>query len=445
MYNLAYKSRFQLSVPQNRKLFFILFCGLAASLTAQSNYEEPPCSDIEISVFHEQHMDSLSILAVDQPEHLDTMFYIDQSAPGECSWDDFKGHFDISNWWFHADNHDGDVYLEDLPDAVTLEGAKHSPVNNYRRYVASLKSIAPTSGYVAFDWNSFGGSFPHVDAFYFTINDTCVQLSQQYITEGHFVSWYVETGDTISLEQVSNGTANHISTTITNFQFIPEEYKVVNRTWKFVDHYQDTTSCHQQITLVRPTLDAFQIPLNHDGYDAPFLSCEDDLIPPLESYPYYENEHGRHYLSADTIHDFSTQYWDELISSCGGNKTIKREWEIFDHCSGVSTSKSQIIKVKDESEIEINCPKDQTFNISKCAVSVYIRQPRAWSACNENIDVDIDWAYGSGSRVYRDVAPGKYEITFTARDGCGKEKVCKMWLDLIYDGVSTVSCNGQCE
>jgi len=398
------------------------------------------CSDIELSIFDEIHTDSFAALAIDPPAHLDTLYYMDQYADGACSWNDFKGHFDISNWWFHADNHDGNIYLEDLPDAVTLEGAKHSPTNNYKRYVASLKSIAPTAGYVAFDWNSFGGSFPHIDAFYFTINDTCVQLSKQHVTEGHFVSWYVQPGDTISLEQVSNGTANHISTTIFNFQFIPEEYKVIHRTWKFVDHYQDTTSCLQQITYLRPSLDDIDLPLNRDGYDAPFLSCGADISPDTLGFPYYENEHGRHYLSADTLHDFSVQYWDEVISSCGGNETIKRQWEISDHCSGVSVAKSQIIKIKDESEITISCPQNQAFNITKCAVSVYIRQPKAWSECNENIHVDIDWAYGSGSKVYRNVAPGKYEITFTARDGCGKEKVCSMWLDLIYDGVDVVSC-----
>lgn len=442
MDNLAHKSRFQLSTSQSRKLFFILFYGLATSLSAQSYHVDTLCSDIELSVFDEAHVDSLSFLQIDPPAHLDTTFYMDQSGPGECSWDDFKGHFDISYWWFHADNHDGNIYLEDLPDAVTLEGASHSPTNNYKRYVASLKSIAPTSGYVAFDWDSFGGSFPHIDAFYFTVNDSCVQLSSQYVTEGHYVSWYVTKGDTISLEQVSNGTANHISTTISKFQFIPEVYKVVNRTWKFVDHYQDTTSCLQQITFLRPSLDAFEIPLNHDGYDAPFLGCDADLTPLPDAYPYFENAHGRYYLSRDTLYDFNAQYWDEEISSCGANKTIKRQWEITDHCSGVSISKSQIIKIKDESEIQINCPQDQTINVSKCAVSVFIREPSAWTDCDENISVDIDWAYGSGSKVYRDVAPGRYEITFTAKDGCGKEKVCSMWLDLIYNGSGAVTCKG---
>jgi len=439
MNNLANKTRLQLSADSCRKLLFVLFSSFPFLLTAQSNLDAF-CTAFDISVFDEAYIDSLANANFTYEGHLDTICYSDASSPEECQWNDFKGHFDISRWWFQADNHDGNLHTEGLPYTVAIEGAKHSPRNNYRRYVASLKTIAPSAGYVAFDWESYGGNFYNIDAFYFTVNDSCVQLTRSDMTEGHFVSWYIAEGDTISLEQTSNGTSNHITTSISKFQFIPEEYKIIDRTWKVVDHYADTARCTQRISVLRPGLDEFALPPNRDGYDAEVLACTSPLVPRRTDYPFFRGLRELHYLSKTPKFNFSADYKDVLISHCGANRTYNRKWTITDVCSGASITKSQIIKQKDAGPIEMKCPQDQTFNISKCSVSVYIRQPRAWTSCNENIDVDISWAYGSGAKVYSNVSPGRYEITFTATDGCGLEKRCSMWLNLVYDGMNDVAC-----
>jgi len=266
-------------------LFFLAFCCLPVSMYSQYATDDVTCSDFDISVFDRAILDSISQSHLSGVDNADTLFYHDHASAASCSWADFTGPFDIDHWTFHADNYDGHLHTDSLPGAVYIEGASHSPINNYRRYVASLKIAAPTSGYVAFDWKSFGGNFPHIDAFYFTINDTCVQLSNVDKTQGHFVSWYVQKGDTISLEQTSNGSSNHITTKIFNFEFIPELYQTIDRKWTMIQGY-DTTKCVQHIQVLRPSIGAFQMPPNRDGYDAPSISCTTDWQDVNMQFPY---------------------------------------------------------------------------------------------------------------------------------------------------------------
>lgn len=425
-------------------VFSVAFCFIQTLASGQYSMDEATCADVEISVFDHHLLDSISLAHVSRSEKLDTFYFEDNASPATCSWSDFNGPFDIDYWTFYADNDDGYLHVDSIPRAVYLEGASNSPNNGTNRYVTSLKIEAPTSGYVSFDWLSFGGNFPHIDAFYFTINDSCVQLSNQYQTQGDFVSWYLNEGDTISLEQTSNGSANHITTKVFNFKFVPELYQAVDRKWIMVEGY-DTTTCLQRIEVTRPSLGVFQVPPNMDGHDSPAISCTANLSDVEFGFPSYSSPYG-HYILGDTAwNNYSTYYTDEILSRCGASQKIRRWWTILDHCSGASIASSQIIEIADDTEIEIACPKDQRFIIKKCEVTVGIRKPKAWTSCNEHVDVDIEWAYGTGSGYYYNVVPGKYEIKFTAKDGCGRSKTCSMWLDLVYEEQADVSCKSDIE
>ena len=215
MNNLATKTRFSLLVIYYQKLLFLPFIFSLSILSAQ--IDSVDCSAVSVSTFEYDLIDSLSMNSVNFYGKLDTLFFKDDTTSTQCFWQDFKDSFKYGEWDSFIDNNDGRVDTTDLPRSISLIGASHSPINNYKRYINKLQFTSPTDGYVSFEWKAEGGDYANIDAFYFTVNDSCKQLSYKNIIQGRFTSWFINRGDTISLEQASNGSANHISTTVSNF------------------------------------------------------------------------------------------------------------------------------------------------------------------------------------------------------------------------------------
>ncbi len=98
---------------------------------------------------------------------------------------------------------------------------------------------------------------------------------------------------------------------------------------------------------------------DEDGYAHP-IPGEGKLVEP----PYLKDRGGKHYLTPDGNNkgkcNIITTYKDHIVPTCGASYKIRREWKLFDWCTGTDTICVQWIKIVDTTapEIESNGLKE---------------------------------------------------------------------------------------
>ena len=380
---------------------------------------------------------------------VESLTYTDEVIDFGCGQQGFEGFFDPTNWMVTTSNGDGGVDVTGAPNSVIMQGADASPINTTPRYVTVFKIVIPGEGYISFDWNSFGGSDFQTDAFYVTINGVCIQLSYNDVTSGSYTTQLLQAGDMLSFEQTSDGSADHVNTEISNFQFITTTYKIINRTWTAIDAYENEGTCTQVIELERATLADIHFPANHDGEDAPMMDCGEGYDPSITGYPFLDDDENLattndQYIIENGDCTFNLTYEDQIIPTCPGSELILRTWTVLDWCSSTVLQEIQLIKRFDMTAPVIStCPAPFVVSTSSvdCSATVVLPDLIAQDACMGDIEAVPSWQFGTGNQLYEYIPLGTHTLTYTATDACGNTSNCTTDVTVV-DGYSpTMVCD----
>ncbi|HHM21352.1 MAG TPA: HYR domain-containing protein, partial [Bacteroidetes bacterium] len=368
-----------------------------------------------------------------------------------CGYTGFAGYFDPANWSVCLTNNgDGGVDVTGAPDSILVEGANNSPLSTSPKYITKFKIVIPTEGFVSFDWSSFGGSYFDPQGFYLTINNWCVQLTNDSIQSGSYTTGLLYPGDVLSFEQVSDGDADVVNTIVSNFHFHTLAWKVIHRTWSATDEWGNTRQYTQVITQQRASLSQVIFPPDHDGTAAPMLSCGAMADLSLTGQPIIDEDGDPLTTSDQYALDngecaFNVGYEDQHIATCEGSELVLRKWTIVDDCSSQILEHTQIIQLFDITPPVINCPTSQTVSTSSlgCFTSLTLPQATAFDDCSSTITITPEWNFGTGYGPFDDIAPGTYTVTYEAADDCGNLSACTTTVTVEDEIGPTVVCDGQ--
>ncbi len=390
--------------------------------------------------------------AADNCGQVTSLVYQDSVIDFGCGFNGFEGYFAPDNWTVClTDTGDGGVDVTGAPETVLVEGASNSPLSLTPRYVTRFKIVIPAEGYVSFDWSSFGGSSFNTDAFYLTINNWCIQLTNDSIQSGSYTTGTLHPGDVLSFEQYSDGNADVVNTLISNFQFHTMAWKVVHRTWTATDEYGNSRSHTQVITIKRATADNVVFPPDYDGVQSPALPCNADSSPDATGWPLIDEDAnpattGDQYPFGNGECLLDLDYSDEAFAFCEGNELIYRIWTVSDACSGRVVVDTQLIQLQDVEAPLIECPQMPVISTDdfSCFGTINLPPPPNVSdACSSNVVVEPNWQFGSGYGPFTGIPPGNYTVTYTATDACGNTASCQTELSIQDLVAPTVICDEQ--
>lgn len=369
-----------------------------------------------------------------------------------CGYTGFDGYFAPDNWSVCLPNTvDGGVDVTGAPETMLVEGASNSPLSLTPRYVTRFKIVIPAEGNVRFDWSSFGGSSFNIDAFYLTINNWCVQLTNDSIQSGSFTTGLLHPGDVLSFEQHSDGNADVVNTLISNFHFQTAARKVIHRYWTAEDESGNTTVKTQVVTIKRALLSQVVFPPDFDGSQMPPLPCTDSPDPATTGQPLIDEDADLSTTSDQFVFgnpecSFALTYEDEVHTFCEGNDLHWRIWTVTDECSGQLLRDTQLIQRLDTIPPQLQCPPMPTVSTDdfSCFGNIQLPPPAlAADECSSTVQVTPSWAFGNGYGPFTDIPPGTYPVTYEAVDACGNVAVCQTKIQ-VQDQVSpTVICDEQ--
>ncbi|GEM_PF-579658 len=368
-----------------------------------------------------------------------------------CGYTGFAGYFDPSNWDICLTNTgDGGVDVTGAPNSVLVEGANNSMISSTSTYITRFKIVIPTEGFVSFDWSSFGGSSFSNEGFYLTINNWCIRLSSDTTLSGTYTTGLLQPGDVLSFEQLSNGSPNANSTTISNFHFNTLAWKVIQRKWTATDEWGNTATKVQTITLNRAQLSQVQFPPNLDGVEAPMLPCGSNASDPSATGAPFIDEDGNLATTADQFAVdngdcfFSLTHSDQVVPTCGGSVLILRKWTVIDDCTGHVAEHTQIIKIFDITPPTITCPPSTTVSTDDfgCFGIINLPSANAVDDCSAPITITPTWSFGSGFGPFGNVPQGTHTVTYEASDACGNTSQCTTTITVEDQIAPTVICTG---
>jgi hypothetical protein len=367
-----------------------------------------------------------------------------------CGYTGFAGYFDPSNWTACLTNTgDGGVDVTGAPNSVLVEGAGNSPLSLNPRYVTRFKIVIPTEGYVSFDWSSFGGSSFNIDAFYLTINNWCIQLSNDTIQSGSYTTGLLHPGDVLSFEQASDGNADVVNTLISNFHFHTLAWKVINRKWTAIDEWGNKAVKTQVITLTRAQLSQVVFPPSHDGIEAPMLACGAAANLSVTGVPFIDEDGNLGTTDDQYAVDngdcfFNLTHEDQVIPTCEGSELILRKWTVLDNCSSQIAEHTQLIKLFDVTPPQVTCPPSTVLSTEEfgCFGVINLPQATATDDCSPTVTITPVWNFGSGYGPFDDIAPGTYTVTYQAEDACGNVANCQTSVTIEDEVPPTVICDG---
>jgi HYR domain-containing protein len=247
-------------------------------------------------------------------------------------------------------------------------------------------------------------------------------------------------GYAIVTDNCDNNAFLSYSDNIFNPMCDPSAVQVINRTWTAEDASGNIAiPCVQTITLLRPILSNIQFPENRDDVESPSLDCiNPDVSPSNTGYPTLE---GIDLVTGSTCEIWVMYTDSDPIPLCQGSYHIIRTWTINDECGNNSVMDTQVIKVKDKTAPEINCPNDFTISASSnsCAAFVTIPAATATDNCSSNISFSITDPNGNLvlSNSVSNLPVGVHTFTYEATDDCGNTAQCTLDIT-VDDGVNPV-------
>ncbi|MBC7774006.1 MAG: HYR domain-containing protein [Phycisphaerae bacterium] len=200
-------------------------------------------------------------------------------------------------------------------------------------------------------------------------------------------------GLTAAMPQVNDacGPLKFLGHIDTNFPFNCDSpfTKIVSRRWQANDESGNISTCIQQIKLHRHTLGEMQLPPNMT------LNCPDtNIIPSVTGQPFLMYQGRRYEAENNSICDISAFYEDYPLALPCGDRRIRRLWEFFDFCTGLTEGPFlQNIYILDNSAPHVDCPASLlvTLNADTCYGLVNLPDAVLDDACSQVTTFQAFW------------------------------------------------------
>ena len=221
--------------------------------------------------------------------------------------------------------------------------------------------------------------------------------------------------------------------------------KIVSRTWITTDQSGNTGTCIQHIRKKLHTLAEIQLPPNLT------LHCPDsNITPAFTGVPFVQSNGKQYNMENNSICEISAFYEDFPLALPCGDLRIRRLWEFFDFCSGVTEGPFlQNIYVLDETGPSLACPSSllMTLSADTCYALVNLPDVVLSDACSELFSFQAFWEENGLSKAligsmadFMGNDPSSFDtlgvmgtvlmpvgttaITYVAEDSCGNIGDC---------------------
>ena len=165
--------------------------------------------------------------------------------------------------------------------------------------------------------------------------------------------------------------------------------RIVTRTWLAVDQNGNTGTCIQHIKKKLHTIAEMQLPPNIT------LHCLDsNTTPAFTGVPFVLSNGKKYQMENNSLCEISAFYEDYPLALPCGDVRIRRLWEFFDFCSGVTEGPFlQNIYVLDETGPSVACPGSllMTVNADTCYALVNLPDVVLSDACSELFSFQAFW------------------------------------------------------
>ncbi|MDO8367877.1 MAG: HYR domain-containing protein [Saprospiraceae bacterium] len=256
-------------------------------------------------------------------------------------------------------------------------------------------------------------------------------------------------GLSAAVPQVSDACGPHSTPTFidngTNYSCDTPYTRIVSRSWLSIDDSGNTGTCIQYIKQHRHTLAEMQLPPDLT------LHCPDtNTTPDFTGTPFVLLNGKKYGLNDNSICEISAFYEDFPLALPCGDVRIRRLWEYFDFCTGVSEGPFlQNIYVLDETGPIVDCPASLfvTVDADTCYGMVDLPDVVLSDACSQlssfqafwednglsktligslgdlmgNDSTEFDTLGAMGSIL---LSVGTTTITYVAEDSCGNIGDC---------------------
>lgn len=255
-----------------------------------------------------------------------------------CNASDFVGYFDPSRWMDTRIKSAGGVDVTGAPGQLLVEGTNDYPVVVADRRAPRFTVKMPSSGYVTFNWNDFGGSLSNPTALAVFVNN------RQIAVETGKVLVFMQAGEELHLQVNANATKPLL---IQNFAFQSDLAYLITREWV---NEQRQTIASQYIAVEKPNMGDIRFPRN--------TPVNKSIQPEYTGYPVLDTDGNSKTLDdqiilAGTFHGIQVSFEDKIDAE---QHRILRTWTINDTCGANVLSHTQELQLAPAS------PKPNTPN-----------------------------------------------------------------------------------
>ncbi len=192
-------------------------------------------------------------------------------------------------------------------------------------------------------------------------------------------------------------------------------FRKIFREWVAVDSAGNVSRCTEVICMLRPDASDIVRPRHYDGFDLPYLRCND-------VYPKLPNGHPSPahtgFPVAELCNTLVATYTDLKIDVCDNSFKLLRRWSIVDWCTREIYEYTQLIKVIDDEGPLFDVPQDYIVGMAPWTCGSYgkILPPTNVRDCGR-------WTYDIYTRIEDPVtgdtgAKSKDFITYNITEKC---------------------------
>lgn len=390
--------------------------------------------------------------------------HFDQHYELGCTNIGFAGALSPDKWLFNSSCFD-DAQFNVSPNKDSLSMVA-GLTNNICQSVLSM--FLPVDGKITFGWSIDSLTLTASDSFGILVDGYFIRLNKPSIHQGFFNSKNLKKGSQISFVIFSDGIGNEVKSHVFDFQIESNVKSFIERTWKAKDVFENESSCVQHIYVLKNYLSEVQFPPDFTDSLKTQNNCGVVYNPEITGWPFiktgkYTTFAGITQLKSGQNECLEVKYTDVTMKICEGSSEINRIWTVFEHCSGDSITYKQLIKVLDVAPPVITGKKYLSFTVHdyECFADVTLPDFDAVDKCSPiNMVKDVSTNFGSnGNGPYFNIPIGKYQVVYSATDGCGNKSskiselevidktapvsICKQNLSFSLDqsGQSLVSAN----
>lgn len=215
---------------------------------------------------------------------------------------------------------------------------------------------------------------------------------------------------------------------------------IITRSWIIGDGRGNTTTCAQEIRILRPALSGVAFPNDISQ------SCDLPVGPPTQAgagLPMYD---GKPINNASHC-GLTVSMTADTVYLCGQTDyQVFRHWTVMDQCSGFKSEHTQSILVRDAAAPTITCPPAATVNVipGQCTATVTLPNPTITDNCDPSPAFAISTSFGTvGNGPHAFVPAGIHTIQYLTEDACGNTAHCTTTLTVRDQQPPVAACDDQ--